>query len=133
MDVRAGAQSLNSFARSDAIAASMLNAVLDQYEFARGDYGRAINAVVYSEDKATAFNLTGYTVNIRILDTDYSQILQDIEGTITLAASGTLSFTLTENNTWPVSGIHFVEIELTQSGKVISVRPVRVTVYASPA
>jgi hypothetical protein len=109
----------------------VLSIVLDQYEFSKGDYGRTINGIVYQEDKSTVFNLTGYTLNVRVLDYEYRQILSDIAGAITVAASGTFSFVMTDTIKWSAAGEHYVELELTQAGKVISCRPVRVTVYES--
>jgi hypothetical protein len=110
----------------------LLSIVLDQIEFSKGDYGRTINGIVYQEDKSTVFNLTGYTLNVRVLDDQYRQILPDIAGTITLAASGTFSFVMTDTIKWSTVGDNYIELELTQAGKVISTRPARVTVYESP-
>ena len=84
------------------------------------DSGLQLTGTVFSERSlTTAFNLTGYTLTLRIYrnGSDSDQFNQTC--TITVAASGTWYLQIT-SNTLPISGVYLAKMELSKSGTVIS-------------
>ena len=84
------------------------------------DSGLKLTGTIFSERSlTTAFNLTGYTLTLRIYKngSDSDQFNQAC--TITTAASGTWYLQIA-SNTLPVAGVYYAKMELSKSGTVIS-------------
>jgi hypothetical protein len=97
---------------------------LDQSVLFNGDYSSdsslKLTGTVYSDiNKTTAFNLTGYTITLRIYKENTISDNFNQECTITVAASGTWYISVA-SATMPSAGLYQVKIELTKSGTIVS-------------
>ncbi|HSA75484.1 MAG TPA: hypothetical protein VLE21_04780 [Candidatus Nitrosocosmicus sp.] len=96
---------------------------LDQTKWAYGDYSSSnkLTFTIYSDVGLTAaFNLTGYTLKIRLFKSRWhtaDYLNQDAD--IVTAASGTGSYTAAQGE-MPGSGLYLVKVELAKSGEVMS-------------
>lgn len=95
--------------------------------------GFKITGTIYSNiDKSVAFDLTGYTIKLRLSKDNAKSDNLNKECTITTAASGTFYLSITEN-TLPVAGLYLANVELTKSGsKVTSLNRVEILVKRGP-
>lgn len=95
--------------------------------------GFRITGTVYSDiDKSVAFNLTGYTIKLRLSRENAKSDNFNQTCTITVAASGTFYLAVTEN-TLPTAGLYLANVELTKSGtKVTSMNRVEVLIKRGP-
>lgn len=95
--------------------------------------GLKITGTIYSDiNKTVAFDLTGYTIKLR-LSREYAKSDNFNQTcTITTAASGTFYLSVTEN-TLPVAGTYIANIELTKSGtKVTSLNRTEILIKRGP-
>lgn len=97
---------------------------LDQKVLFNGNYsdasGLKITGTCYSDiGKTVAFDLSGYTITMRIHRENGFVDQFNQACTITVAASGTFYINVT-TGTLPVAGLYLVDIELSKSGTVIS-------------
>jgi hypothetical protein len=99
---------------------------LDTYEF-----GRDIPYKIFKSDD-TAFDYTGYTVKIRLLDDALNSVLVDITPLTTTPASGTGTFEFSSTNRPTVSGYYFVEAKITKSGEQLYALSPRLYIRFSP-
>lgn len=100
---------------------SQLRLLLDTTLFATYDYGNTITGRLYQANNDNAFDLTGYTIEVKFLDSGLAQVLGDISGSITPpATNGIFTFSFTNTNRPTVPGYHYVEVNLTKSGVQIS-------------
>ena len=130
----------------------MLRLVLDQYEFARYDFGRQVNFKLYEEDGITAFNATGYTGVLKSFKRhgdrafffrdvaksltvigQVAQIIPDITVSWDTQASGIGNFSYTATERPSVPGRLWLEIQLTKSGSQVSSELKPVFVHPSEA
>ncbi len=82
--------------------------------------GFKLTGTIYSDiDKTTAFNLTGYTIKLRLAQENAKSDNFNQTCTITVAASGTFYLSVTEN-TLPVAGLYLATVELTKSGTKVT-------------
>lgn len=95
--------------------------------------GFKITGTVYSDiNKTVAFNLTGYTIKLRLSKENAKSDNFNQTCTIDVAASGTFYLSVTEN-TLPIADFYLANIELTKSGsKVTSLNRVEVLVKRGP-
>ncbi len=95
--------------------------------------GFKLTGTVYSDaDRTTAFNLTGYTIKLRLSQENAKSDNFNQTCTITVAASGTFYLSVTEN-TLPTAGLYLANVELTKSGsKVTTLNRVEVLVKRGP-
>ena len=104
--------------------------VLDNYVYARYDYGEDINFKIYQEDKKTAFDATGLTPIVKFFKEhgdrafffrdvaraltvhgQIAQIIPDITGTWTTQASGIGKFAFTKDIRPTVPGYYAMIIQ----------------------
>jgi len=130
----------------------VLRMVLDQYEFARFDFGRAVTFRLYQEDGITPFDASGYTGVLKSFKRagdrafffrdveralsvigQLAQIIIDISVTFTTQTDGVGTFAYTESARPSVPGYLWLEIQLTKSGEQTSSELVRVFVHPSEA
>ena len=79
-----------------------------------------LTGTCYSDiGKTVAFDLTGYTLTLRLHKQDNSSDYYGQTCTITTAASGTWSKAVT-SGTLPFAGLYLVDLQLTKSGTQIS-------------
>jgi len=95
---------------------------LDQSIINYGDYssGNKITGTIYSDIyKSVAFNLTDYTVTLRLYRENGT--VDYLNGTcaIVTAASGTFSLTVTDG-LLPQRGLYLAEVEVSKSGILLS-------------
>jgi len=95
----------------------------------KGDYGFVIPARIIKAD-STVFNLTGYTVKLKVWTAGSPTPTWTLDGTVTDAAAGKVEFTV-ENTHFTETGSFIGEIELTQAGHVESTISFRVIVVES--
>lgn len=95
--------------------------------------GFKLTGTIYSDiGRAVAFNLTGYTVKLRLHKENAKSDNFNQTCTIDVAASGTFYLSVTEN-TLPTEGLYFATIELTKSGtKVSSLNRVEILIKRGP-
>ena len=95
--------------------------------------GQKLTGTIYSDiDKTTAFNLTGYTIKLRLSQENAKSDNFNQTCTITVAASGTFYLSVTEN-TLPTAGLYLATIELTKSGsKITSLNRTEILVKRGP-
>lgn len=95
--------------------------------------GFRITGTLYSDiDKTVAFDLTGYTIKLRLVKDNAKSDNFNQTCTITVAASGTFYLQVTEN-TLPTAGLYLAHVELTKSGsKVTSLNRQEVLVKRGP-
>lgn len=86
----------------------------------KADYGYAI-AFTVQDSTGTAYNLTGYTVTLRVWEEYLNTPKSLFTGacTITVAASGTCSYSVASGN-FPSVGTYKAELELTKTSVVES-------------
>lgn len=107
---------------------------MDQRRWAEGDYSSTnkLTGTIYTDSaKTTAKNLTGLTIKIRIFRRWSSTDLFNKTGSIVTAASGTWSYAVAVGE-MPSSGLYLLEVELSQSGEVISTFPVEFHIISGP-
>lgn len=90
----------------------------------RGDYSsdsaQRISGTIYSDRTlATAFDLTGYTLTLRLFEEWHRTDQFDKDVTINVAASGTWYYNIASSE-MPYDGLYLAKIELSKSGTVIS-------------
>ena len=95
--------------------------------------GFKVTGTVYSDvDKTVAFNLTGYTIKLRLSKDNAKSDNLNQSCTATVAASGTFYLSVTEN-TLPTAGLYLANLELTKSGsKVTSLNRVEMLIKRGP-
>ncbi len=95
--------------------------------------GFKLTGTIYSDvDKTTVFNLTGYTIKLRLSKENGKSDYFNQTCTITVAASGTFYLSVTEN-TLPTAELYLARVELTKSGtKVSSLNRVEVLIKKGP-
>jgi len=130
----------------------VLSLVLDQYEFMRYDFGRAVTFRLYTEDKETPFDASGYTGVLKSFKRagdrafffrdieralsvigQVAQIITDITVSWTTQTDGVGTFSYTESARPTVPGYLWLEIQLTKSGEQTSTELVRVYIHPSEA
>ena len=95
---------------------------LDQSIINYGDYSSSskITGTVYSDIyKSVLFNLTGYTIKLRLYRENGNVDYLDATCSAVVAASGTFSLTVTDG-LLPIRGLYLAEVELSQSGILLS-------------
>ena len=95
---------------------------LDQKQWFISDYSdtNKLTGTIYSDATlATAFNLTGYTLKVRLFKREDSTDFFNKTATIVTAASGTWSYAVAQNE-MPSDGLYLVKMELSKSGEVMS-------------
>ena len=95
---------------------------LDQKLLYNGNYSDTLKltGTIYSDiNKTVAFNLTGYTITMRMYREEGFLDLFNQAGTIVTAASGTFSVTIA-SGTLPYAGIYLVDLALSKSGTLVS-------------
>lgn len=108
---------------------------LDIGSWRAGDYSATnkLTGTIYSEkEKISPFNLTGYTLKVRIYKRWRDQDYFNKTASIVTAASGTWSYAVGSGE-MPPFGIYLVEIELSKSGEVMSTEPIEFLVTGSPS
>ena len=87
----------------------------------KGDYGFDLNFTVRDSD-GDAYNLTGYTIKLKVWSPNNPSILM-VNGTcsILVAASGTCKYTVA-NGDFNSVGNYLFELELTKTGVVESTK-----------
>ena len=91
---------------------------LDQTVLYNGNYSSSdkLTGTIYTDSAlSSAFNLTGYTLTVRIYKRDHISDFFNKTATITVAASGTWYYAIAQGEL-PSSGLWLVNIELTKSG-----------------
>lgn len=109
--------------------------VLDQPRWIRANYSdtNLLTGTIYSDkNKTTAFDLTGYTLKIRIYKRWQNTELFGKTATIVTAASGTWSYAVAIHE-MVSQGFYLVSIELSKSGEVMSTFPEEFQVLEMPA
>lgn len=82
--------------------------------------GLKITGTICSDkNKTSAFNITGYTVTLRLFKDGSRSDRLNQECTATVAASGTFYLSLTENK-MPTDGIYLAKVTLAKSGTSVS-------------
>ena len=95
---------------------------LDQSILNYGDYSTSskITGTIYNDIyKSVAFNLTSYTVKLRLYRENGTVDYLDASCVVTVAASGTFSLTVTDG-LLPIRGLYLAEVEVSQSGILLS-------------
>jgi hypothetical protein len=125
---------------------------LDQYEFARYDYGRQINFKIYEEDGSTAFDATGLTGVVKgfkrhgdrafffrdvakaltVLGS-VAQIIGDIDIVWDTQASGVGHFSFTQNARPSINGMLWLEVQMVDSPKTKQISTELVRVFVTPS
>ena len=98
-------------------------------EVKKGDYGFIIPGRVVKAD-FTAFNLTGYTVKLKVWTKGNPTPLWTLDGNVTDAAAGKVEFLVAITH-FTQTGRFIGEIELIRAGHVESTRSFNVTVLES--
>ena len=97
---------------------------------AQNDKGYYLNFTVLAND-GTAFNLTGYTIKLKVWKPDFpSALLVDGSCTIVVAASGTCKYLIVDGD-FPDVDDYVFELELTQANVVESTIAKTLTVTES--
>lgn len=97
---------------------------LDQTTLYNGNYsdvaGLKVTGTVYSDvNKTTAFNLTGYTITLRMYKENGFSDQFNQTATITTAASGTFYISIA-SGTLPYAGLYLLDVALSKSGTLVS-------------
>ena len=95
---------------------------LDQKVLYNGDYSdtNKLTGTIYTDaGLSSAFNLTGYTLKVRMFERDSTEDWFDNTATIVTAGSGTWSYAIADNDL-PSAGIYIVAVELSKSGEVMT-------------
>jgi len=130
----------------------VLRMVLDQYEFARFDFGRAVTFRLYQEDGETPFDASGYTGVLKSFKRagdrafffrdveralsvigQLAQIITDVTVVFTTQTDGVGTFTYTSSARPTVPGYLWLEVQLTKADEQTSSELVRVFVHPSEA
>lgn len=133
-----------------------LKLVLDQYEFSRYDYGRAIGFKIYDEDE-NPFNCNSYTPSVAkifkrhgeraevfrdvarlvMVRGELAQVVNDITVAWTDQANGEGTITLTKTDRFTVQGLHWMEVELRDNAdpdsRTVQISTELVRVYVDPS
>jgi len=108
---------------------------LGQTRWIRANYSDSnlLTGTIYTnKNKTTAFNLTGYTLKVRIYRRWRNIELFDKTATIVTAANGTWSYAVAIHE-MVSPGYYLLSIELSKSGEVISTYPEEFQVLEMPA
>lgn len=108
---------------------------VNQPRWIRGNYSDTndLTGTVYTDkNKTSAFNLTGYTLKVRIFKRWKNTELFGKTATIETAASGTWSYPVGQYE-MVSPGFYLLSIELSKSGEVMSTNPVEFQVVEMPA
>ena len=108
---------------------------LDQTKWVRGNYSSSnkLTGTIYSDrSKSTAFNLTGYTLTIRIYKRWYNHDYFGKEASIVVAASGTWSYAVAQYEMPSTPGIYLLSVELSKSGEVMNTFPEEFEIMEMP-
>jgi len=98
---------------------------LGQTVWRQGDYSSTnkLTGTVHSDRAKTAvFNLTGYTVTIRIFKRWQNTDLFNKVATVSTPSSGVWSYAVAQGE-MPQAGVYMVEAELSKAGEVMSTEP----------
>jgi len=126
--------------------------VLDQYEFARYDFGRAVTFRLYQEDGETEFDASGYTGVLKSFKRagdrafffrdveralsvtgQLAQVISDIAVVFTTQTAGVGTFAFTSTLRPTIPGYLWLEVQLTKAGEQTSSELIRVFVHPSEA
>lgn len=108
---------------------------VDQKQLPYGDYSgtNKLTGTIYSDKaKTTAFNLTSYTLTVRIFKRWTTQDLFNKTATINVAASGTWYYAIGQYEL-PPPGLYMIETELSKSGEVLSTFAEEIIIVESPS
>jgi len=124
--------------------------VLDQYEFARFDFGRNVNFKLYQEDGETPFDASGYTSVLKSFKRagdrafffrdveralsvigQLAQVISDITIVFTSQTDGIGTFAFTNSLRPTIPGYLWLEIQLTKAGEQTSSELIKVYVHPS--
>lgn len=108
---------------------------VDQKQLPYNDYSSSnkLTGTIYTtESRTTAFNLTGYTLKVRLYKRWFTSDYFGKTANITVAASGTWNYPIAQNEC-PPPGLYLIEIEMSQSGEVFSTFPEEIIVRESPS
>lgn len=90
------------------------------YENYSSESTQKVTGTLYSDiNKTTAFNLTGYTLTLKLYKDSFTVDYFNQTCTITVAANGTWYINIA-SNTVPNRGLYLARLELSKSGSVIS-------------
>lgn len=95
---------------------------LDQTQWFTADFSdtNKLTGTIYSDNLlSTAFNLTGYTIKVRMFKRGGASDHFDKTASIVNAANGTWSYAVAESEI-PSEGLYLVKIELSKSGERMS-------------
>ena len=96
----------------------------------KGDYGFNL-AFTVTDSGGTAYNLTGYTITLKVWKASApGKLLLEGVGDITVAASGTCYYTVASGD-FDTLGTYVYELELTKTGVVESAQTGTLTVIPS--
>jgi len=108
---------------------------LDQTRWVRGNYSSSnkLTGTIYSDKlKTSAFNLTGYTLKVRIFKRWYNHDYFNKTADIVVAASGTWSYAVAQHEMPTTPGVYLLSIELSKSGEVMNTFPEEFTIVEMP-
>jgi len=108
---------------------------LGQTKWARGNYSSSnkLTGTIYSDKlKTSAFNLTGYTLKVRIFKRWYNHDYFNKTADIVVAASGTWSYAVAQHEMPTTPGVYLLSIELSKSGEVMNTFPEEFTIVEMP-
>jgi len=108
---------------------------LDQTRWARGNYSdtNKLTGTLYSDaPKTTAFDITGYTLKVRVFQRWNNYDYFNKTASIETAASGTWSYAVAQNEMPTTPGIYLLSIELSKSGEVMSSFPEEFRITENP-
>ena len=107
---------------------------LGQKRWNQGDFSSTnkLTGTIYTTSaKTAAFNLTGYTLKVRIYKRWTTSDLFDKSATIVSGVNGTWEYAVVSGE-MPKSGLYNLEIELSITGEVMSTFPVEFHVLSGP-
>jgi len=101
-------------------------------EFYQRDYGLSLEWTLYQSDGTTPFDLTGYTVKLKMWVTGYQSILT-INGNCSIISptNGTVSYTPAIND-FASCGEYTAEFEATATGIIVTFSQFKITILPSP-
>lgn len=103
----------------------------NEYSIPVNDYGYNLEFTVYEVDQETVFDLSGYTITLKIW-TPGTPATIHVEGgcTITVAASGTCTYTIQDGDFDTIGRFDGV-LQCTKSGVVETSQPIKLLVKES--
>ncbi len=129
--------------------------VLDQYEFARYDFGRTITGRIYEEDGVTAFDATTLSLDDGVVKAfkrhgdrafffrdvaraltvigQLSQLITDVPISWSDQANGVFTFKWTSAARPHVPGYMWIEVQLIDDPKTVQISTELVRVFVSPS